>query len=299
MSKIDDIDKKIEKLKLEKKRLIEILDDAPTLLPYINTLLKLVGYSAQLNSNNIGYMNIYDIKTGKKHARAKITNPIEFKFIDNNGEEISIESTNLTVANTHMITKGCEICLFHDSKDFEVYKIEKGNDFYLESLFLNDNYISASVNNIAYNDYIKDGEERRICYRKDKNYLGSLMIERNIVSTDYKCLGINDNEIVSINYSAGKGNTIYAKFDNEDELDNAVLQISVHPRNKELIEYVINDFDRELTGLKDYIQNKYEVYNKIMQTEYTNNSVINLLVERTIDESCNLSNMINKQRLLK
>ena len=65
--------------------------------------------------------------------------------------------------------------------------------------------------------------------------------------------------------------------------------IITHPRNKNLIGYVIKELNNEFLGIKEFIENNFALYNSIMNTEYSGNEFITLLIESNINNNLDIS----------
>ena len=184
--------------------------------------------------------------------------------------------------------KNYEIKMFYDKQTNEIIKMS------LYSCNLNDEYIKksfvvgvdeifAGIDNIDLNDKNHNTISRKIHYRgKVGNKFKILnMCERESTKDEDWSSIYGDEEIYSDNYSTG---TI-----TKEEFDKKILNITRHPRNKELINYVLEEYNKMIPGITEYIMTYFPIYNKIMDYCYVNDELTDNMINDVIKEKCNLN----------
>ncbi len=180
-----------------------------------------------------------------------------------------------------------EIKSYHPEDDFISKEFEIGKD-----------EIRAEVDNIhgGAGDF-DNGIAREIWYRGSNASLGNLiaMSERSSgYGRDYNAIhsGVCERKIDSENYSTG----IIPKF----ELDRISLNIARHPRNKELISYVLGEYEKMIPGITGFIINNFSIYTQIMNRDYVRDELTDNMIKETINKKCNIESVQDvKKRDLK
>lgn len=173
-------------------------------------------------------------------------------------------------------------------------RTESANDDYIIKNFLIDDYdLRAELNNQfgQFGNYV-DGERREIWYRTPdcNRYNPSFfMIEDYLSNRKYNYHhivgGLNGFSIDKNNLT---GPLSYIQF------DNISINIARHPRNKETIEFVIDELNNSLPGIKELIINNFPIYNDIMNGEYVSELIIDDMINKTIQEKCDIKKKSKK-----
>ena len=174
---------------------------------------------------------------------------------DNNYERICIKTTN---ANDDYVIKNINI----DSGDLHV---ELDNQFG------------------PYGNYV-DGERRHFWY-KDTKISGTCLLF--MTEDEWRLKGhhlIGDADGIKID-----NKEVVSGLTNE-QFYLLSTQIARHPRNKEMIVYALEEIDKQLPGIKDFVSNHFPLYNFIVNYEDQPNIIVDAIIQATIHPKCNLKN---------
>lgn len=67
-------------------------------------------------------------------------------------------------------------------------------------------------------------------------------------------------------------------------------QIVCHPRNKELLLFTVDELDKQLPGVKQYILDNFQLYSLLTNNSYVSNPIVDSIIDMTIHEKCNINN---------
>ena len=84
-------------------------------------------------------------------------------------------------------------------------------------------------------------------------------------------------------------NDLSLDIESSEQFESTALNIARHPRNIETLEYILNSFEQDLFGVRDYLSNNSIPYNNIINGEYIYDPYMDNMIQSTIIEECNLS----------
>ena len=84
-------------------------------------------------------------------------------------------------------------------------------------------------------------------------------------------------------------NDLYLDIESPEQFEAIALNIARHPRNAETLEYILDSFEQDLFGVRDYLRNNSIPYNGIVNGEYISDPYIDNMIQSTIIEKCNLN----------
>ena len=156
-------------------------------------------------------------------------------------------------------------------------------DYVIKSIEISDSDLIVELNNQfgPYGNY-EDGEKRYLWYKNSKISGKNLlfMTEDEWYDKGHNLTG--DSKDIQID-----GKVVINGLDNE-QFYILSTQIASHPRNKELILYTLDEINKQLPGIKEFVINNFPLYNFIVNHEYQSNSITDAIVDATIHEKCNL-----------
>ena len=244
----------------------------------INIVLDFLGYSAKINNNDRKKLNIYD-ESGVFYKSVITRFDIEFNFEDKNGKlikyTINDNTHNISFCNTKI-----ELIEHPKTQKFISFRIIK---YYEDNDTTNDFSISTDSIDVAIES---DNTRRFVGYTDRLTNFSAIMCETDPINGPHNLtvgsFGIGCNSMFYVSNSKSK------KFKSIRPLFVA-KNIITHPRNKNLIGYVIKELNNEFLGIKEFIENNFALYNSIMNTEYSGNEFITLLIESNINNNLDIS----------
>lgn len=161
-------------------------------------------------------------------------------------------------------------------------------DYVIKKFEINDYDLIAELNNQfgSYGNY-EDGVKRFLWYRDNRRIRDRTLFmsedewyeKGHLLCGDEGGIKVDGNSLISgLNYK---------------EFHVIATQVARHPRNRELILYTLDEIDKQLPGLKDFIVNHFSLYHYIMATEYQVHPLTDWLVQSAIHEKCDLSKKRN------
>ena len=85
-------------------------------------------------------------------------------------------------------------------------------------------------------------------------------------------------------------NDLNLNIESPEQFESVALNITRHPRNMETLEYILDSFEQDLFGVRDYLSTNSIPYKNIMNGEYIYDPYIDNMIQSTILEECNLKN---------
>lgn len=254
--------------------MIPILADE---LASINVALNLLGFYAEINSKDKSVLDIHDI-SGSFYKKVPTHFFIEFKFEDKNGNLLEYVINR----DMHTITYGdTKIELVQHSKarvciSIEIIKDYEDDDT-TKSFSISYDSISAAIDSSESSRYVS--------YSNRLENYSLFMQEKDPINGNHDLVvgtfGINsDSSILK-----RKG---YDKSVKKIKPLVAAENIITHPRNKELLEYLMSVFDKEFYGFKETVNKISPLYKSIIEKDYTGCELITTLIDDTINHNCDL-----------
>ena len=64
---------------------------------------------------------------------------------------------------------------------------------------------------------------------------------------------------------------------------------------KETIEYILDELDKQLPGIKSFTINNFSIYSDVMNGEYESDPVLDEMINNTIQNECNIKKKERKK----
>lgn len=280
---------------------IRITEELNEYYKIINTGLGFFGIHAIINTDSVNQLDFYDNKDNFLFSR---------KFADTDGivglegilnqrlfcefkDRFENKITYLVDGKRHIFLLsspedkkyGYRIEITRDNNKEHYSRIlicttDANSNYVIKKIEVSDESLKIELNNQfgPYGNYV-DGEKRFIWYKPLPNPL-LYMIE--------------DEWHTKGHFLQGHCSKI--------ELDGKILigrltceqfymlstNIVLHPRNKELVLYTVDEIEKQMPGIKEFIYNNSVLYNYIINTEYQSDFITDKIVQATIHEKCNL-----------
>ncbi len=275
----------------------------------INTGLNLMGVYAEINSNNqnqldfytldghyiaskiIGYTRDYVSEGFGKYPDAKFINYDRvYSFDVFNIDDYSDRYLFRTHSNSESGI-GYTLEMFFNSfdtlRDMNISSYHAKDDCIIKEFDIGNHSIRAKIDNAfgPSGNYV-DGEEREIWFDSKKPLL--FMTE-----AVWPKQGEMHREIGSGSLAKGaisSNNHLFSHIPDE-QMRELMLNITRHPRNKELINYVLNEYEKMIPGITKFIDENFHMYGDIINQEYVSNERTDVMIDNTIMERCNFENI--------
>ena len=254
-------------------------------LPSINIVLNLLGFSALINDEDKTTLNIYD-KFGNFHENVPTHFFIEFKFKDKNKDvlEYTIDRNKHTVIYGDTTIELMQHPIGRNCTSIRIIKYYE-DDNTTKKFFISSDSITVSLDSDIFSRYVS--------YTNRLENYSLFMQEKDPINGNHDLVvgtfGINSNSGILKQKN-------YTKLLKSIKPLVAAKSIITHPRNKELIEYIINVFDKDFPGIKDFVENKFVFYNSIMMEDYIDHKLITPLIEETINHNCDIEQILKEKK---
>ena len=269
----------------------------------IKTGFYFLGFNVILNEKNVNQLDFFDFENklvySKKFEDTTILNAIM-------NQELRLEFTDcfknkftyycdkdrnvfLCSSKVNNYFYGVDIIQHPREKASEiiVQVTDANSDYIIKRLQISDKELHVELNNHfgPYGNYY-DGIERSLDYhsgRLSKSDLFLFMMEDEWYEKGHR-LYISDGKV---------------KIDGKEQVSKLSIRechilstlIASHPRNRELILYTMNELDKQMPGVKEYISYNFDLYDELTSEEtYEPNITVDTLVELATHEKCNINN---------
>lgn len=282
---------------------IRITEELNEYYKIINTGLGFFRIHAIINTDNVNQLDFYDNKDNFLFSR---------KFADTDGivglegilnqrlfcefkDRFENKITYLVDGKRHLFLLsspedkryGYKIEITRDNNKEHYSRIQicigdANSNYVFKKIEVNDESLQIELNNQfgPYGNHV-DGEKRLIWYRPLHDPL-LYVIEDEWYQKGH-CLRGSCSEVKL------DGETLIGRLTRE-QFYKLSTNIVLHSRNKELILYTIEEMEKQLPGIKEFIYNNSVLYNFIINAEYQSDPITDELVQATIHEKCNLKN---------
>lgn len=301
-----------EELELIAENKNKITEELNQYIEIIKTGFKFLGINVSLNTETVNQLDFYNGEN--KYISSKkfedtdgiigidgiLTQRLRTEFIDNFGNEV-----------TYLCDGDRHIFLLSSESHNNSYRVEitqpinqKPSRITISTTDANSNYIIKNIEIDSYDLKVElnnqfgpfgnyeDGEKRHLWYRnsilsKGKNDL-LFMDEDEWFEKGHHLIG-NGSEITIDGRKVASGLT-------REQFYVLSTLIACHPRNRELILFTMDELDKQLPGVKQYVSDNFKLYNVLTNDDsYEANTAVDSIIEATIHEKCN----INKNSLCK
>lgn len=276
----------------------------------INTGLNLMGVYAEINSNNKNQLDFYYMNGS--YISSKIMGYTRdfvkegygkepYAEIMDYGREYSFDIFNFDSFNDRYLFRkhsynksgiGYSIELYFNNvfntlKKMYISSYHSEDDCIIKEFEISDIFIRANVENaFGPSGNYEDGEEREIWFNSDSPKL--FMTE-----AVWPKQGKNHRQISSGSLDEGVILSYHHYYGDIPalEMKSLMLNITRHPRNKELINYVLNEYEKMIPGIKKFASDNFKMYGNVLNEEYVSDEITDNLINDTIMERCNFENI--------
>ena len=275
----------------------------------LNIGLNLMGVYAKINENNknqldfyetegiyigsklYGYSSVYEGSDFGKYPNGKFISYNQvysfdvFKSNDYNDRYLFRTYSNNGLGKGYTIEMFFNI--FDTLKEMSISSYRSEDEFIIKEFTIGDGEIKAKVENaFGPSGNYEDGEEREIWYASK----APLLFMTEAVWPKYRDT-FNQIQSASIEKGVISSNNIILRDIPDDKLREIMINITRHPRNKELINYVLNEYEKMIPGLRKFVADNFQMYDNVINQEYVSNPITDAMINETIMERCNFDNI--------
>lgn len=297
----------LEELKLIAENKSKITEELNQYIEIIKTGFKFLGINVILNKENVNQLDFFNNENklifSKKFEDTDgilgidgiLNQRLRTEFMDSIGNEI----TYLCDGDRHIFSLSSEANNYGYRVEITQPINQKPSRILISTTDANSNYIIKRIEVDGYDLLVElnnqfgpygnyeDGEKRYLWYRNPKLSKGQnnllYMIEDewyekgHHLSSDGSEITIDGKKIIS-------GLT-------HDQFYVLSTLIACHPRNRELIIYTMDELDKQLSGVKQYVSDNFILYNVLSnENSYESNPLVETIIQSTIHEKCNINN---------
>ena len=296
-----------EELKLIAENKSKITQELKQYIEIIKTGFKFLGINVNLNKEKINQLDFFDNENklifSKKFEDTDgilgidgiLNQRLRTEFMDCFGNEI-----------TYFCGGDRHIFLLSSKANDCGYKVEitqpinqEPSRIMISTFDVNSNYIiktfeidncdlQVELNNQfgPYGNY-EDGEKRYLWYRNSKLSKGQNNLLYMIEDEWYE----KGHQLISDGYEITiDGKKIVSGLTHKQFYVLSTL-IACHPRNRELIIYTMDEIDKQLPGVKQYVSDNFILYNVLSnENSYEPIPIVESIIQSTIHEKCNINN---------
>ncbi|MBO4600725.1 MAG: hypothetical protein J5634_00600 [Bacilli bacterium] len=269
----------------------------------INLGLNFLGYHVVINGENSSQIDIYN--KDNEFVCSKIIELKEHGFVmlfcDNKGCNIKYElrtddnfkhyfTSYNKLENSIDYSHFYNIVLTYDSenKDLVSINVETAKDDVIRRMEVSDSYFNLDLCYL-YNYHVLCGR-RFLEYKFPKTHReNSRFIMLESASGELYC----KQRILNGNpswYFKDSSNRILS-LEEIDQFNMLSVNILRHPRNKELFNKILDDYNSQMPGLKNFITDNCGIYDYITLFKYIPFGTIDKMIKGTIVKKCDLENL--------
>ena len=300
-----------EELKLIAENKSKITQELKQYIEIIKTGFKFLGTNVNLNKEKLNQLDFFDNENkfifSKKFKDTDgilgidgiLKQRLRTEFMDCFGNEITYVCDGdrhvfLLSSKTNNCGYRVEITQPVNQKPSRIMILTTdANSNYIIKKFEIDNYeLCVELNNQfgPYGNY-EDGEKRYLWYRNSKLSKGQNNLLYMIEDEWYE----KGHQLISDGYEITiDGKKIVSGLTHKQFYVLSTL-IACHPRNRELIIYTMDEIDKQLPGVKQYVSDNFILYNVLSnENSYESNPIVEYIIQSTIHEKCNINNKDKK-----
>ncbi len=302
-----------EELRLIAENRIKITEELNQYIEIINTGLNFFGITAGLNAEIVNQLDFYDSENRHIYSKKfKDTAGIKgldwytherlrTKFKDTFDNKIEYcYYTNCPVGAQHIFNLSSKV--HNSSYRVDIIISEDQKPSMIDIVTVNKSNIIKRIQ--IDNDRLRVELEKKY-YKSHENYARRSLcycIPTSSIDSDDFLLSMSEGSIGAHHILYVEPSAI--KIGYEKICSNLTLKqsydistvIAHHPRNKELILFIMDELDKELPGIKQYVSDNFPLYKMLTDFDlYEPNIIVDAIIGAVTIEECDLNNLKRKK----
>lgn len=155
------------------------------------------------------------------------------------------------------------------------------DEYVIKSLEVSDNFFSIQLDNAFghYGNY-EDGTTRSLIYHSSLHREPYLHFAEKVWPQNGAYLYCDTAGFKFF------GEEAIVPYSNRKAFDMLATNIVAHPRNREALNYLLDELERKMTGIRDFVLNNSNLYKYLLEVEYVQDPITESIVDRVINHAC-------------
>lgn len=286
-----------------------ITQELNTYLSTINRGLGFFGIIAELDVKSRNKLNFYDKDNNLLYERVFLdTDGIidlegllgqrllcEFKDLDGNTITYLYDKRHIFSLVAPKDKKiGINIELEGEEGNYQSIEIRTTNandEYIIKSLNVRENYLSYELENAfgPYGNYV-DGATRKMKYHSSLHPQPYFSLIEKTFPHDGSYLYCDENGFKFF------GEEPIVSYDNRRQFDRLAINIVAHPRNREALNYILEEFDRFLPNMKEFAINNFYLLKYCLAVEYIDDPIMDIIMNKAINHACDFQEKVSPKK---
>lgn len=276
-----------------------ITEELNKYLSTINRGLGFFGIRAEIDEKTRNKLNFYDQDNNLLYERVFLdTDGIigvegllgqrlrcEFYDKDNNKIEYLYDNRHIFYLNAPNDKKyGRRIELYGEEgnyQEIEISSVDPDDEYTIKTLEVNDEYLSLDLENAfgPYGNYV-DGTTRKFTYHS--------RLHRKPYFCHIETVWPHKGSYLYCDESGFKffREEPIVNYDNRQQFDLLATNLVAHPRNREALNYILDEFEKVLPGMREFFINNANLLKYLLEVEYIDDPVMDIIMNKAINHAC-------------
>lgn len=268
-------------------------------LSTINRGLNFFGIRAELDKNSKNKLNFYDKDNNLLYERtfldtdgiigidAMLGQRLRCEFYDLEGNKITYlyDKRHIFILESPKDKKyGKRIELVGkegEYKEISICNTNPDDEYTIKSLEVNDEYLSLELENAfgPYGNYV-NGTTRKLAYHSSLHRRPYFSLIETTWPRKGTYLYCDESGFKFFNEEP------IIHYENRKQFDKLATNLVAHPRNREALDYILNEFERIYPGIKEFTINNSNLLKYLLEVEYIDDPVMDIIMDRAINHAC-------------
>lgn len=274
-------------------------------LPTINRGLNFFGIRAELDKKVRNKLNFYDQNNNLLYERVFLDTDgitgiegmlgqrLRCEFNDLEGNQITYLYDKCHVFNLVAPKEkkfGKRIELTGEEGNYQrisIWAMNPLDEYTIKSLEVDDKYFSLKLENAfgPYGNYV-DGTTRSINYHSSLHSEPYLCLVEKVWPNEGSYLYCDED-----GFKFFKEEPI-VPYRNRRQFNKLATNLVAHPRNRESINYILDEFERIIPGMREFAINNSELLQYLLGVPYIEDPMTDIIMEKVINHACDFKSNI-------
>lgn len=268
-------------------------------LQTINRGLNFFGIKAKLDESTRNKLDFYDQDNNLLYERVFLDTDgiigiegmfnqrLKCEFNDSEGNEITYlyDNRHIFILSSPKDKKyGYRIELTGKEENYKEISISTVNpldEYTIKSLEITDEYLSMKLENAfgPYGNYV-DGTTRKINYHSPLHSKPYFSLIETVWPHEGAYLYCDEG-----GFKFFREDPI-VEYENRDQFNRLATNLVVHPRNREAINYTLDEFERVFPGIKEFTINNSGLLKYLLEVPYIDDPIMDIIMNKAINHAC-------------
>lgn len=276
-----------------------ITEELNNYLSTINRGLGFFGIKVEIDEKTRNKLNFYDLDNNLLYERvfldtdgiigieAAFGQRLKCEFCDRENNKIIYlyDNRHIFLLDSPEGKKyGIRIEFYGEEGNYQgiiIRSVNPDDEYTIKELDVNDDYLSLELENAfgPYGNYV-DGTTRKFKYHSSNHRTPYFSIIEKVWPQKGNYLYCDEKGFKFF------GEEPIVNYENRQQFDLLATNLAAHPRNRESLNYILNEFDRVLSGMREFVIKNFNLVKYLLEVEYIDDPIMDIIMNKAINHAC-------------